>query len=217
MGKITHNKSNTSIFHTWCNMRHRCKNQNRPDYKYYGGRGVRVCDEWDCSFENFYSWAINNGYKEGLTIDRIDVDGNYEPSNCRWVTRYTQMNNTRQNCYITIDGETKTAAEWGRISGIDGRLISERYRKGYDPWKCVFYKTLKPDGHRGKHTIYVVNMIDKTLFSSMMAASEYYHLASGSVSTSCKHPGGKWKKYEDYKQIRNLTDEEARKELLFIL
>ena len=82
------------------------------DYKDYGGRGITVCDEWKHDFKNFYNWAMDNGYKEGLTIDRIDVNGNYTPDNCRWATLKQQGNNKRNTVYLTYEGKTRSLSEW---------------------------------------------------------------------------------------------------------
>jgi hypothetical protein len=91
-----HNLHETPIYRVWCGMKARCQTPSAGNYKNYGGRGIKVCDEWQ-EFEPFYQWAITNGYKKGLTIDRIDVNGNYEPSNCRWVTWKIQANNKRKS------------------------------------------------------------------------------------------------------------------------
>lgn len=93
----THNLSKTKLYKRWVKMKYRCYNTNSKDYKYYGGRGIKVCDEWKNDFIAFYNWSIKNGYKEDLTIDRINVDGDYEPSNCRWATWKEQANNKRTN------------------------------------------------------------------------------------------------------------------------
>lgn len=89
-------KNATRLYEIWTGMRNRCNNPNNHNYDCYGGRGISVCERWS-NYLNFKEWALKNGYKEDLTIDRIDVDGNYEPDNCRWVTRKEQMSNTRKS------------------------------------------------------------------------------------------------------------------------
>lgn len=83
------------IYNIWSGMRKRCENVSCKDYKYYGGRGIIICETWK-DFDSFCEWALNNGYKDNLTIDRIDFNGNYEPSNCRWTTMDIQLKNKRK-------------------------------------------------------------------------------------------------------------------------
>lgn len=103
-----HNLSDHRLHLIWDNMKQRCYNQKSPNFKYYGGRGIKICDEWLNNFINFYNWSMNNKYAENLSIDRIDNDGNYEPSNCRWVTMKEQCNNKRQRTKRSdIDAEKR--------------------------------------------------------------------------------------------------------------
>ena len=116
--RTKHSLSGTKLYMIWKAMKQRCSNSNNKDYPNYGGRGIKVCDEWQNSFESFYTWAKNNGYSEELSIDRIDVNGNYEPNNCRWVSAKVQSNNTRCNHRIEFGGKSHTMSEWAEITGI---------------------------------------------------------------------------------------------------
>lgn len=133
----THGKTNTRLYRIWNNMKDRCLNSNSKDFVNYGGRGIRIHEDWINDFQVFYDWAMNNGYSYELSIDRMDNNGHYEPSNCRWTTMEEQQNNTRNNCNITIDGITKTASEWSKISGIGSKTIIYRYKNNWDESKLL--------------------------------------------------------------------------------
>lgn len=112
-------------YNSWSGMKSRCSNPNLPLYKYYGGRGIKVCDKW-CSFKGFWE-DMGPTYKAGLSIDRIDNNGDYEPDNCRWATHKEQCNNRRSNTIIEIDGVTKTLAQWCDLSGLKRTTIIQRH------------------------------------------------------------------------------------------
>lgn len=114
-----HYLSRTKIYKRYTHILSRCYNVNDIMYKNYGGRGIEVCEEWKNDFMSFYNWAMANGYREDLTIDRIDVNGNYEPNNCRWTDMITQANNKTNNHYIKYNGKRMTIAEYSREKGID--------------------------------------------------------------------------------------------------
>lgn len=126
-----HGMTNTRIYSIWNKMKSRCYNKNNPNYDNYGGRGIVICDEWrgKHNFLNFYNWAINNGYKENLSIDRINVNGNYEPSNCRWVSMKVQGNNRRNNVNYYYKGEYKTLSEICEINNLHYQAVWKRIHK----------------------------------------------------------------------------------------
>lgn len=113
------------------NMKTRCYNPKSPKYKIYGARGIKVCSEWLFSYKAFKEWANGNGYAEGLTLDRVNVDEGYCASNCRWVSMKEQQNNRRSNHYITYKGQTKTMRQWSEELNIPYSLINNRLWRGY--------------------------------------------------------------------------------------
>ncbi len=124
-GIIKHGEIHTRLYRIWGNMCNRCSNKNNPAWLNYGGRGITVCDEWK-DYINFRDWAYTSGYQENLTIDRVDNDMNYEPSNCRWVDDIVQANNKRSNHLIEYDGKIKTIGEWARELGIPYKTLHNR-------------------------------------------------------------------------------------------
>lgn len=143
-------RSQERLYRIYHGIRERCYNPKSPSYKNYGDRGIIVCDEWLEDYATFREWALENGYSDGLTIDRIDVNGNYEPSNCRWLNWVDQCNNKRDNFRITYNDETHTASEWSRITGIDKQRIIHRYKRNF-PLDVVFsQKRLASRGHYGE-------------------------------------------------------------------
>lgn len=130
---------NPRLYQIWQNMKNRCYNKNVEKYKCYGARGIMVCDEWIHDFKAFYEWALKNGYNNQLTIDRIDVNGNYEPKNCRWLNMKDQSQNKRTNHYITFQGETKTLQQWADKIGIKSSIIRKRLKRGWDTEKALFF------------------------------------------------------------------------------
>lgn len=131
-----HNKYKTKIYSAYISMRQRCYNKKNKAYKYYGGRGIKICEEWinkENGFINFYNWSIDNGWKEGLSIDRIDVNSNYEPKNCRWVDSWIQMNNTRRNHYVEYKNKKYTIGELAKI-------LNKDYNKLYNELKNNNFK-----------------------------------------------------------------------------
>lgn len=120
------------LYQIWDGMIGRCERKSQYSYHNYGGRGITICDEWRQNFLEFKKWAMDNGYKNGLTIDRIDNDGNYCPENCRWVTYEEQGYNRRNNIIIEVNGENKTIAQLSKEYGINESTLRVRYAKSHD-------------------------------------------------------------------------------------
>lgn len=134
----THGFSHTRLYGIWKNMRGRCLREYSTAYNAYGGRGIKICKEWD-DFQTFHDWACANGYSDELTIDRIDVNGDYCPENCRWIPFEQQANNKRTNHFIVHDGKRKSIAEWANELGFSYSKLKYRIRKGMDE-KLIFSK-----------------------------------------------------------------------------
>lgn len=128
-GHYKHGLKGTRIYNIWNAMKQRCNNPNTEGFKNYGGRGIKVCEEWEKDVKSFHDWAINNGYEDNLTLERNDINGNYEPFNCSWKTMKEQANNKRNNHLIEFEGQIKTISEWSEIKGISKELILERIKR----------------------------------------------------------------------------------------
>lgn len=134
----------SGAYGSWMSMRNRCNYEKSNRYALYGGRGITVCERWG-SFENF---LVDMGERPpGMTIDRNDSDGNYEPSNCKWATQKTQQSNRRNNVNITANGSTNTKAEWIRLTGVSDYLITSRIKKGWTTEQALGFHA-QPGGVR---------------------------------------------------------------------
>lgn len=140
-----HGQTKTRLHTIWCSMRERCNNPNSQAYNNYGGRGIMVCKEWQDDYMNFYNWSMANGYEDTLSIDRIDVNGNYEPSNCRWADTKTQCNNTRSNIMITYQGKTQSLKLWCEELNLDYNMIRARFARNNWKDKSIEEKFFTPN------------------------------------------------------------------------
>jgi len=133
-----HNQRHTKLYEIWKGIKNRCLNPNHSSFHNYGGRGITICDEWKNDFVSFYNWSMQNGYIESVTtIDRINNDGNYEPSNCRWTDRKTQANNTRTNHYITYQNQTLTLKQWSEKINISYSCLLSRLKHNWSIEKAL--------------------------------------------------------------------------------
>ena len=144
---VTHGLSGTRLHRIWHSMYCRCYYKSTNQYKNYGGKGIEVCEEWKKDFMNFYNWAINNGYEEHLTLDRIDNNKGYYPENCRWATVKEQANHRTTNVYYTFNGETKTGKQWCEIYNISQTTLNDRLKRG---WSLEQALTISTQGNHKK-------------------------------------------------------------------
>lgn len=119
------------LYSIWPGIKARCNNPNKKCYKNYGGRGIKVCDEWEKDYKAFHDWAIANGYTDDLTIERIDVNKGYSPDNCMWITIREQSRNKRNSRWISVNGETKLIGEWEKELGLSQGAIGKRLKNGW--------------------------------------------------------------------------------------
>lgn len=142
----THGMSSTRLYAIWVEMRRRCRDERFTGYYKYGGRGITVCPEWDNDFVAFYEWAMSHGYRDDLTIDRIDNNRGYSPENCRWVDYTEQNNNTRRNRLFTIGNRTQTLAQWCRECEVCYKTVWTRLSIGWDIVRAL----TTPPGRQGR-------------------------------------------------------------------
>lgn len=197
--KTTHGGTGTRLYNIWMNMRSRTTKPSDHAWADYGGRGIKICDEWNNSFEAFRDWALTHGYSDSLSIDRIDNDGNYEPNNCRWATILQQARNKRNTIYITYDGKTLTAREWSEITGIPVRTIKGRYHDKWDVEK-ILTTPVKPTS---RAVVSVDEEGNVKEYPSARAASRDVGVKSPNVTKACSGKnktcaGKRWFYKEDY-------------------
>lgn len=174
MKKQKHGESKTKLYKTWAAMKYRCNSKNPHKYKSYGSKNVSVCDEWKNDYLEFKAWALNNGYQEHLTLDRVDVDGDYNPDNCRWITHKAQQNNRTTNKWIEHDGEKHTVAEWCEIKGVSQGTAWYRLQKG-----MTFDEVFNPVTDRRKPII-AINIVtgEELCFASVADAERHFNSRS---------------------------------------
>lgn len=164
---LRHGCSRLRIYGVWQDMHARCSNPQNPSFKHYGGRGITVCDEWQ-SPEPFMKWAFTNGYVEGLDIDRINNNGNYEPRNCRFVTRSVNCRNKRTNVFLEAFGERKCVADWVNDSrcAVADKTLRERISHGWEPERAITEPSHKPAGQ--------TSVVNADLRGPAIVASQLY-------------------------------------------
>jgi hypothetical protein len=153
---------NQRLRNIWGGMKARCNIENNPAYKNYGGKGVKVDEQWQKHFLYFYDWAIENGYQDDLTIERIDVNGNYEPSNCKWIPKGKQAHNTTQNVNITHNGKTMCLEEWARETGVSSKVIKFRLSSGLS-----FEKAISKKKWRRNEAVHVTKEVIEELYKEL--------------------------------------------------
>lgn len=131
LAQKVHGEVHTPIHRLWSGMRNRCNNPGNQKYYRYGGRGIRVCEAWDADYVTFRNWCVENGYREGLTLERKDVNGDYTPDNCVFASQKVQQNNRTNNHRLSYNGITHTMAEWADILGVPYGLLEHRINRGW--------------------------------------------------------------------------------------
>lgn len=201
----SHHGTETRLYHIWCGLKARCNNPNSPKYHSYGARGISVCEEWMHDFDAFRTWALNNGYSDNLSIDRIDNDGNYEPGNCRWATGIEQSNNTSKNIRHEFNGKMLTAHEIAIETGYPLTRLRNRLRYGWTveealntPFKCrpqrLEQKNIKTMVFKNGKMVGVFNSMQEASNFSGESINSVYKCVRGQRDQS---NGYTFKRYEE--------------------
>lgn len=165
-----HGKCRTKLYYVFCAMKQRCYNPKSKSYSSYGGRGITICDEWLSDFNTFYAWAVESGYKNTLTIERLNVNGNYEPNNCTWIPMSDQSKNRRVNRVYSYNGKEKNISEWAKELGINRYTLSGRIDKlGYSFEEAI--RKDKNSNKRYKKIYYNGNIYNQKEFSEIIGYS----------------------------------------------
>lgn len=179
------------IHSVWCGMKNRCYNQNVSCYENYGGRGIKICDEWLNDYYAFEKWALSNGYADDLTIDRIDNDGDYTPYNCRWVDKFVQSNNRRNNVVLTYKGESLTIGQWATKLGIHPTTIHGRLKTyGYTIPQALGFEKVKwrrPPRPNQRKPVYQIDRNGNTvrIWDSVQQIHEELGIPIQSINHAC--------------------------------
>ena len=185
------------LYSIWQNIIGRCECDKSPTYKYYGGRGITICDEWRHNYKAFKDWALSHGYNDKLTIDRIDVNGNYEPNNCRWVDKSEQARNKRNNVNITINGITMCAQDWCDKYNLNRNTFNKRIARGWD------YETAITTPAK-ENTLYDIDGVEKPLSAwckeyNMCTQTVLYRLSQNwDLKTALTKPSKRKNHYSQY-------------------
>lgn len=137
IARTKHGLYQHKLMKVWGSIKQRCNNSKNKAYENYGGRGIKMCKQWENSFICFYNWSIKNGWNENLSIDRIKVNKGYYPSNCRYITMNEQKHNTRRNVFLTMNGERLTISQWSDKTNINVHTIFGRIKRGWDTKKVL--------------------------------------------------------------------------------
>lgn len=184
----TKEQSESPLYHVWSSMKARCLRTTDHSYKNYGARGITICEEWLNSYVAFYEWSIANGYQQGLSIDRIDVNGDYCPENCRWANNSMQSRNKRNNIYIEHNGESKILTDWAKGMDISKSGLAKRINAGWDIEEALGKKYHKPNYYCP--TKKEIEQIDRNgnvvaVFASAFHASKALGLPRTSINRAC--------------------------------
>lgn len=185
-----HGLRNHPLYGVWCSMKRRCNVPNSKSYKYYGGRGITYCKEWE-EFKPFYDWSIVNGYEKGLEIDRIDNDGNYCPENCRWVTPKVNKNNMSTNVVLEYNGLKMNLKQWSDYLGIKYSTIVDRWERKY-PIEKILSKEVRC-------SVKYVEYNGET--KSVHDWAIYFNIKQDTLSARLKK-----RKYDMYKVVEDFED-----------